>query len=624
MAATELTALGKYDVVRILGRGAMGTVYEGFDPIIDRRVAIKTVGLDGIDDPETAEDLLRFKREAQAAGRLTHPNIVGVYDYGETETLAYIVMEYVEGDTLKAMIDHGERFTAPDAIRMMESLLAGLAYSHQNGVIHRDIKPANVMITKDGRLKLADFGVARIESSSLTQAGTMIGTPSYMSPEQFMGQTIDARTDIYSAGVLMYQLLTGEKPFEGSVTAIMHKVLNVEPPAPSALSVSVSPALDAVVRRAMAKRPEDRFATAADFAAALHDDGGTADQDATMIAPTSRATPAARTTTAPSTIGAATPPAAHTSHRSAPIIGGIALLVVLLGGGGAFFLFSGKPQAIHTAPNVPVPATSQPSAKAKPATAPTPKPAMAPAQSTTPSSTTTSAPSPAVAPAPITAPTPTVTPAEIEARLGTAIASSSCAMISGTENAGQYTLDGLVGAAHRAALSGAINTAADGASVQTSLSSFTGPYCGLLDVARHYAPVFAPASSRLDLHLAGHATRLRAGETIAVRLRAPGWANHLELDYVSSNGQVYRIPTKPTGTANGLTIDDQALGQVGPPFGRDMILAIASDTALPAMKSQVTSTTGFQPLLKAMLADIRQKGGRVETAALILDTKSKP
>ncbi|MGC1411986.1 MAG: serine/threonine-protein kinase, partial [Acetobacteraceae bacterium] len=264
-----IETLGKYEIKRPLGRGAMGTVYEGWDPIIARRVAIKTVRLPDNDDPETEEALARFRREAQAAGRLTHPNIVGVFDYGETNDLAYIVMEFVDGPPLKTWLDKQERFALADAVRVMEDLLAGLQFSHERGVVHRDIKPANVMLTSSGQAKIADFGIARIESSSMTQAGTLLGTPAYMSPEQFMGQVVDARTDIYSSGVLLYQLLTGERPFEGGMSAIMHKALNTEPPAPSQLSVTAPPSFDAVVRRAMAKRPQDRFASAKAFAEAI-------------------------------------------------------------------------------------------------------------------------------------------------------------------------------------------------------------------------------------------------------------------------------------------------------------------------------------------------------------------
>src|SRR3984957_1739635 len=165
MSAVE--SLGKYEIRRQLGRGAMGTVYEGFDPIIERIVAIKTVRLPEASDDETAGEISRFRREAQAAGRLSHPNIVGVYDFGETADLAYIVMEYVDGPSLKALLDQNERFAVADTVAIMEELLAGLQFSHSRGVVHRDIKPANVMMTSQRHVKIADFGIARIEQSSM-------------------------------------------------------------------------------------------------------------------------------------------------------------------------------------------------------------------------------------------------------------------------------------------------------------------------------------------------------------------------------------------------------------------------------------------------------------------------
>ncbi|QYU67319.1 serine/threonine protein kinase [Leptolyngbya sp. 15MV] len=283
--------LGKYELRGTLGKGAMGVVYDGWDPIIARRVAIKTVRIPDAADTEAVEELARFRREAQAAGRLTHPNIVGVYDYGEDGPIAYIGMEFVDGPTLKSLLEKQERLALPDIVKVMEDVLTGLGYSHARGIVHRDIKPANVMLTSEGRAKIADFGIARIESSSMTQAGTVMGTPAYMSPEQFMGQTVDARTDLYSSGVLLYQLLTGERPFEGGMTAIMHKALNTDPPKPSEISVTAPPAMDAVVARAMAKRPENRFANAEAFAAALRQAAsGPAPVEEAMLYSSSRGT----------------------------------------------------------------------------------------------------------------------------------------------------------------------------------------------------------------------------------------------------------------------------------------------------------------------------------------------
>ncbi len=346
--------LGKYEIRGTLGKGAMGTVYDGWDPAIARRVAIKTVNLPADPDPDTAEQIARFRREAQAAGRLTHPNIVAVYDYGETADVAYIVMEFVDGSSLKVPLDNHERFAMTDIQQVMDDLLAGLQFSHDRGVVHRDIKPANIMLTLDGRVKIADFGIARIEMSSMTQAGTMLGTPSYMSPEQFMGQMVDARTDVYAAGVVLYQMLTGERPFDGGLTALMHKVLNTEPPAPSQLAVTAPRGLDAVVRRAMAKRPDDRYPSAAAFAAAIR--GALAaspaqpqgEPEMTLVrVPQARPTQAPSRPVAPADAASSSmAEAASASGRSrAPLLIGIGVVGVLALGAGGWFVLGRSPPA---------------------------------------------------------------------------------------------------------------------------------------------------------------------------------------------------------------------------------------------------------------------------------------
>lgn len=287
-----LSKVGKYEIRRELGRGAMGVVYEGFDPFIERTVAIKTIQKTLIDQSGDQEVFSRFRREAQAAGRLAHPNIVSVHEYGEDDDIAFIAMELICGKELKGYFDAAQRFPLQDSVRIMLQLLDALDYSHARGVVHRDIKPSNIVITKDGQIKVVDFGIAKIESSDLTQVGTVLGTPTYMSPEQFMGLVADRRSDIYSAGVILYQFLTGAKPFTGSMATIMHKVLHQAPVPPSALDSEISKALDEVVGKAMAKNPDERFQTAAEFMQALKlaintaatPDTAISDTEATLIA----------------------------------------------------------------------------------------------------------------------------------------------------------------------------------------------------------------------------------------------------------------------------------------------------------------------------------------------------
>ncbi|OGS80562.1 MAG: hypothetical protein A2061_00795 [Gallionellales bacterium GWA2_59_43] len=261
--------LGKYQITRELGRGAMGVVYEAFDPLIERTVAIKTILKSSVDKSESEEAFSRFRREARAAGRLSHPKIVAIYEYGEDDDMAFIVMELIRGKELKDYFDREDSFSLHDGVRIVMQILDALDYSHTHGVVHRDIKPANILITRDGKIKIADFGIAKIDSSLLTQAGAVMGTPTYMPPEQFMGAEVDQRADIYSTGVILYQFLTGLRPFTGGVISVMHQVINQEPAPPSHINPNVPVELDEVVKKAMAKKPEDRYQTVAEFMTAL-------------------------------------------------------------------------------------------------------------------------------------------------------------------------------------------------------------------------------------------------------------------------------------------------------------------------------------------------------------------
>lgn len=263
--------LGKYPITGILGEGAMGVVYKAHDPVIQRPVAIKTIRKHLIDGSENGAMMAaRFRNEAQAAGRLLHPGVVAVYEYGEDGDVAYIAMEYVEGNSLAHYLSREIRFSDADVLSLMTQLLDALDHAHGQGVWHRDIKPANLIITRAGKVKVADFGIARIESIGLTQVNSVVGTPSYMAPEQYLGRQLDRRVDIWACGVLLYQLVTGRLPFTGSADTVMYKVVHEQPPWPSQLSGIDRPAwYDGILATAMAKQPDQRYATAQQFRTAL-------------------------------------------------------------------------------------------------------------------------------------------------------------------------------------------------------------------------------------------------------------------------------------------------------------------------------------------------------------------
>jgi serine/threonine-protein kinase len=261
--------IGKYDIQGILGKGGMGVVYRAFDPAIHRQVAIKTITKSILDPSELQYTLKRFRHEAQAVGRLTHPSIAAIFDYGEDAELAYIVMELVSGKSLAQHLQNKRSFALQEIGEIIRQLLEGLGYAHARGVIHRDVKPPNILLNDDGQIKITDFGIARIDTSTLTQIGEVMGSPGYMSPEQFAGNEIDARSDIYSAGVIAYELLTGRKPFIGSNAEIMHKVVSERPADPSQHNPALSVQTDLVVQKALAKKREERYQSAQEFAAAF-------------------------------------------------------------------------------------------------------------------------------------------------------------------------------------------------------------------------------------------------------------------------------------------------------------------------------------------------------------------
>lgn len=265
--------IDRYEILGELGRGAMGVVYKGKDPIIDRPVAIKTIRFDRLYEEHEIQGLKeRFFKEAQAAGKLSHPNIVTIFDVGEDRGLSYIAMEYVEGEVLSRYIVREQLLPVDEVLEIIAQVAEALDFAHQRKVIHRDIKPANIMRTAEGQIKVMDFGIAKIPSSTLTQAGSVLGTPSYMSPEQIRGEDLDGRSDLFSLGCVLYELFTGVKPFRGAtLPALSHQITHINPLSASQQNPQIPPACDEVVNKALAKNPADRYARGKAMARALRE-----------------------------------------------------------------------------------------------------------------------------------------------------------------------------------------------------------------------------------------------------------------------------------------------------------------------------------------------------------------
>ena len=261
--------LGRYKIQQVLGRGAMGTVYRAHDPKIDRVVAIKTITFQGVAADEENEYRQRFVSEARAAGKLSHPGVVTIYDVGEQEgtQAPYIVMEYIEGTTLDSLISSSADRPVSVTLDLVKQVAQALDYAHSQGIVHRDIKPANIIVTPDGRAKITDFGIAKLAVTQLTMPGEAIGTPSYMSPEQIAGEQLDGRSDLFSLGIILYSMLVGQKPFNGeNATTVMFNITYREPLPITQLNPLLDTQLNHVIERALAKRPAYRYQNGREFA----------------------------------------------------------------------------------------------------------------------------------------------------------------------------------------------------------------------------------------------------------------------------------------------------------------------------------------------------------------------
>jgi len=325
--------IGRYQVLESIGYGAMGAVYKAFDPLIKRTLAIKTIRLDiPRQSPQYKSFIDRFYHEARISGTLSHPNIVTLFDIGEENGLPYLAMEFVEGHTISSILEKGERFPPEKVIGLVSQIASAVDYAHSKGVIHRDIKPSNLILYEGERVKVTDFGIAKLVDAEMTQSGTLLGTPSYMSPEQAMGDKLDGRSDIFSLGVCAFEMLSGEQPFPGNnVTSILYKLVHVDPIEPANLEMNglVPQKWHEVFSRVLAKKPDDRYQTANDF---IHDleyclgswFGAAMDEDTISEGPAASAVRAAAASAAGPRTTAAGPRTAAAGRSQSPVAAPVA------------------------------------------------------------------------------------------------------------------------------------------------------------------------------------------------------------------------------------------------------------------------------------------------------------
>ena len=580
----------RFRVTGQLGRGGMGQVVEAADPQMGRRVAIKIIRSPAPDDAEGLAGFRRFRREAQMAGALSHDHVVRVFDFGEDPSAAWMVMEIVEGGTLRELISAAEPLALAQTIRLMVQILDGLAHCHDQGIVHGDLKPANVMLTERsaaGEVKLADFGIAQrhgeiaddpaddrtliLGPGNRASAG-LVGTPAYMAPEQFLGGTLDARTDIWAAGVVLHEMLTREKPFQGTLDQVRAKVLTGTPTPPSHLSVVATPALDAIVARAMARSPKDRYADARGFAAALLE-AERSKRPAPLAAALSSAQP-----------GASAKPGLTTPRWLLPAGGAAACLLVVAG-----FLLTRAP-AIAPPP---------PALAAMIALPPLAPPVV-----------------------PLLVPDPAIEQRARQAGLETAaealVAGLRCGIVQARVESDIVTLTGFLPQADAAALEAGVVAA--GGTPRASLDLFDAPFCAVLTAIR---PALMPPSE--PPALAARPRRLRGGETLTLDMTLPEWTSRMSLWFVMHDGQALRlIHDARTTPGERRTMRDSGPNfpwTIGPPFGLEMVLMMLSEAPLFATpRPGEEPTASLAAALETAIGQARQRGTRVQGHAIMIET----
>lgn len=639
----EATKLGKYEIRAMIGRGAAGVVYEAWDPMMARTVAIKALPLLDLDE-EGKEHYARFKREAQAAARLHHPNIVSAFDYGETDASAYIVMEFLPGPSLKSLLAKHEPLPLDRIGTIMHGLLKGLQHSHARGVVHRDIKPANIVFAADGEVKITDFGIAHLDTSGMTQAGSVLGTPAYMAPEQVMGDPVDARTDLFSVGVLLYEMLTGRRPFEGSTSSIMHKIVHLHPPRPSDLAATVSAAFDAVLAKALAKNADERYQTAAEFDAALSaalthtpqsapSVGLAREPETTLLVhePPARGTLRAEPLQSRTTPRPAKPSAAAGRGQWRWLLAGTGVLGFAAIAWLALVPFAGRsPSDVQSPANAdsadsataPPSLTGAASGSQQQATSSTPpaNQATSPATAAGAAASGTGSKLPDAAAAARPAPQPVANPLQpLREEMQAIVASAPCSLVTAEVAApDKVRLRGVsaLGEASevevQASLQRAIRATAPDAAISWSMQRIDGPYCPVLDTLRSMPN--GSLGFGVALSLPGDRTHLTEADSVHVAAAMPSHPAQLALDLFTADGQVHHLHAGPIDAAHpeaALTL------RPGKPYGDQLLSAVIASGGLPgAGRPKQESATDYLKELRSALSRTDAHDMRLATDVL--------
>ena len=621
---------GRYQIRRELGAGASATVFEAFDTgALQRVVAVKVFRLRPLGDAAAKEEHARFRQGARAAGELFHPNIVPVLDFGEDEECAWIVMELVEGETLRALLDRGERLDTPAIIQLMGQILSALGYTHSRGVVHRDIKPENIMLTHDRVAKITDFGIARIEDASMTVVGTMLGSPAYMAPEQVLCEDVDHRADLWAAGVILYQLLTRERPFEGSRTTVGHKVLYAEPVLPSRTQAAVPPQFDAIVAKALAKQPGARFASAAEFATALRD---AAEQPGARPAEPRPELPRRRLGEGEASRGGRQggPPPSARPRAPAPRQTGRRILPFLLAGVAAavaavvvLALPEREPDRVATGSSADLPPATGPASRPEPA----PPPPAIPPRDIAEAQPVPPPPIPAPMPVPVPLPEPPspvrpvalpLPPPQPDYRRAAAEALSAfrCGVVSDTVTMDSIALRGFAPLAETETARRSLAAASvPAAAIRLQLDAIDSRFCGALTSARPYMDE-AGWQAGLD-----GPNRLGPGQVLRVRLQLPDWPAHVYLGFLTADAQVAHLASTPRQQPRSRLLLTNSSWEMGETPTTEVLLVVVSERPLfpRPRRSRVERLDEFVPALGPALR-AAQGGGRVAAQAFVVQT----